>query len=149
LHLQRSSPELPRFSGNTTKRLTVLPNETTEPGTTSEMLDALVAVATVLSCCEERTALIRRRIAEIQRGLAAGRPLRAVVSPDARPLAIELLTQFLSELQTAGVRLRRAEAAALYRQGATISEIAYLFGVSRQRVSALLRAGRAYDASAP
>lgn len=114
----------------------------TGPETANEVLDALAAVATVLSACEERTAQIRRRIAEIEESLASGRPLRAVVSPAARPLAIELLTQCLSELQTAGVALRRAEAGALHRQGATISEIADLFGVSRQRVSTLLRAGR-------
>lgn len=114
----------------------------TGPETANEVLDALADVATVLSSCEERTAQIRRRIAEIEESLASGRPLRAVVSPAARPLAIELLTRCLSELQTAGVALRRAEAGALHRQGATISEIADLFGVSRQRVSTLLRAGR-------
>jgi hypothetical protein len=119
----------------------------TEPEAATEVLDALGAVAAGLSSCEERMAQIRRRIAEIEGSLAYGRPLRAIVSLDARPLAIELLTQCLSELQTAGVALRRAEAAALQRQGATISEIADLFGVSRQRVSTLLRAGRAGSSS--
>ena len=38
-----------------------------------------------------------------------------------------------------GARVRRAEAVALYGEGMTMEEIAEKFGVTRQRVSALLR----------
>jgi len=43
----------------------------------------------------------------------------------------------------AGGQFRGAEANALYDEGANMDEIAALFGVSRQRVSALLARSRA------
>jgi hypothetical protein len=109
--------------------------------TRTAVLDALAGVGAVLSACEERSAQIRHRIAHIEQNLASGHELRDIVSREARPLVVELLTQTLSDLQAAGLRLRKAEAAALRHQGLTTSEIAALFGVSRQRVFTLLRDG--------
>jgi DNA-binding transcriptional regulator LsrR (DeoR family) len=56
-----------------------------------------------------------------------------------RPLLVQLLTQTTELLQTYGNRVRTTEARALYSEGMTMDEIAQLFGVSRQRVSTLLR----------
>jgi hypothetical protein len=57
-----------------------------------------------------------------------------------RPLIVELLTRSLSSCPEAGGRLRRAEARALYTEGLTMA-VADLFGVTWQRVAALLHAG--------
>jgi DNA-binding transcriptional regulator LsrR (DeoR family) len=56
-----------------------------------------------------------------------------------RPLLVQLLTQTTELLQTSGNRVRTTEARALYSEGMTMDQIAQLFGVSRQRVSTLLR----------
>jgi len=68
-----------------------------------------------------------------------GRPYRDIVPNEKRPLIVELLTANLELLSTVGSRLRRAESRALYDEGLTMDEIAVLFGVSRQRIAALLR----------
>jgi predicted transcriptional regulator len=52
---------------------------------------------------------------------------------------VQLLTENARLLHAYGHRVRRTEARALHREGLTMDEIARLFGVSRQRVSALLR----------
>ncbi len=56
-----------------------------------------------------------------------------------RPLVVELLTHTLSDLSDAGSNFRRIEARALYSEGLTMAQIAELFGVTRQRIAALLR----------
>ena len=55
------------------------------------------------------------------------------------PSVPDLITTNLLVLQAKGRRLRRAGARAMREEGLTLEEIAQLFGVSHQRVSALLR----------
>ena len=55
------------------------------------------------------------------------------------PLIVQLLTDSSAALDTCGAQVRRAEAEALYAEGLTMEQIAEVFGVSRQRVGALLR----------
>ena len=62
-----------------------------------------------------------------------------IVSSRDGPLLVHLLTESSAALDTSGATVRRAEAQALYREGLTMEQIAEHFGVSRQRVSALLR----------
>ena len=69
----------------------------------------------------------------------AGESWKEIVAADDRPLIIELIGQNLDELYSAGGRLRRALARALYDDGMSMEQIARTFGVTRQRVSALLR----------
>jgi predicted transcriptional regulator len=54
-------------------------------------------------------------------------------------LIVQLLTESAETLHEHGSRVRRTEARALHREGLTMDQIARLFGVTRQRVSALLR----------
>jgi DNA-directed RNA polymerase sigma subunit (sigma70/sigma32) len=82
---------------------------------------------------------MKERIREIRAARSAGRPLREVVPREERPLLVQLLTENASLLQSYGTRVRRSEASALHREGMTMDEIARLFGVTRQRVSTLLR----------
>jgi DNA-directed RNA polymerase sigma subunit (sigma70/sigma32) len=87
----------------------------------------------------EMTRRMKERIGEIRAARTAGRPLREIVPRQERPLLVQLLTENANLLHSYGTRVRRSEARALHREGLTMDEIARLFGVSRQRVSALLK----------
>ena len=56
---------------------------------------------------------------------------------------MRLLTESIGALAATGARVRRTEALALHDEGMTMESIAAKFGVTRQRVSGLLRAARA------
>jgi DNA-directed RNA polymerase specialized sigma subunit len=86
-----------------------------------------------------RMAQIRRRIAAIRRQRSAGRSYREIVEATKGDLSVQLITEATQALDEFGARVRRAEARALYGEGMTMEEIAERFGVTRQRVSALLR----------
>ena len=85
------------------------------------------------------TQRMKERIQEIRDGHASGRPLRELVPEEERPLLVQLLTENANLLHSYGTRVRRTEARALHNEGMTMDEIARQFGVTRQRVSALLR----------
>jgi hypothetical protein len=87
-----------------------------------------------------RILAIRARISDITRLRAEGESYREIVAHEERPLIVEMATDTLSSLFEAGSRLRKAEARALHDEGLTMTEIGELFGVSRQRISELLRA---------
>ena len=70
---------------------------------------------------------------------AEGRSYREIFTAEDPPLILDLIRANLQSLLDVGSRLRRAEARALHDQGMTMDQIAELFGVTRQRVSALLR----------
>jgi DNA-directed RNA polymerase sigma subunit (sigma70/sigma32) len=90
----------------------------------------------------ERVALIRQRIAEIQRQRSDGLSYTEIVEAARTPLLVQLITESTQTLDGYGARVRRAEALALHEEGMTMEEIAERFGVTRQRVSALLREAR-------
>jgi len=52
---------------------------------------------------------------------------------------MEQISTAIKALVRDGSRFRRLEARALYAEGLTMAQLATAFGVSRQRVSALLR----------
>ena len=106
---------------------------------TAAFLEALGDLEQALDSSVSMTERMRERIAHIRGELDAGRSLPAIVPAEEAPLLVQLLTEAASLLHTYGNRVRRTEALALYREGMTMEEIAGLFGVSRQRVSALLR----------
>jgi hypothetical protein len=62
-----------------------------------------------------------------------------IVRAEDRPLIIERISQALDDLGAAGSRFRREEALALAREDVSITDISKMFGVSRQRVSALVQ----------
>ena len=90
----------------------------------------------------EHIAQIKRRIAEIQRGRSDGLSYTEIVEAARSPLLVQLITESTQTLDGFGARVRRAEALALHEEGMTMEEIAERFGVTRQRVSALLRVAR-------
>jgi hypothetical protein len=105
---------------------------------TDLVLDALDDV--VIALQENRrgieTALVRA--ASVRRQRRKGESYSAIVDDQDEPLLVTLLAESQMRLTQAGARLRRAKARALYSEGKTMEEIAELFGVTRQRISALI-----------
>jgi hypothetical protein len=81
----------------------------------------------------------RARLADIDQQREGGRSWREIAECQPRPLAVEVISQALDRLAMAGSAFRRAQADALHREGMSMERVAGLFGVTRQRVSALLR----------
>ena len=103
---------------------------------------ALLDLDGILDVNLEHIAQIKRRIAEIQRGRSDGLSYTEIVEAARSPLLVQLITESTQTLDGFGARVRRAEALALHEEGMTMEEIAERFGVTRQRVSALLKEAR-------
>lgn len=81
----------------------------------------------------------RERLEAVLVAREAGTAWRDIVSTEERPLVVESVTNVLDQLSAVGSKFRRAQAHALHREGLSMERVAALFGVTRQRVSALLR----------
>jgi len=103
------------------------------------VLDALDALVGALENNRERIDATIERAATMRRLREEGRSYREIESGDSGPLIVELTRDNLAALVDAGSKLRKAEARALHDEGMTMEQIAEVFGVTRQRVSALLR----------
>ena len=114
--------------------------ETTDRGD-DEFLEALTALEGVLADNGTRARLIKKRITQLRRLRARRVPYTELVASDEGALIVQLLTESSAALDTCGANVRRAEAEALYAEGLTMEQIAERFGVTRQRVSVLLRKG--------
>jgi DNA-directed RNA polymerase sigma subunit (sigma70/sigma32) len=106
-------------------------------------LKALAELDTALDDNIERAKVMRRRIKQVQRQREAGRSFKEIVEAKDGPLLVQLLTESGRAIDHHGARVRRTEALALYDEGMTMEQIAERFGVTRQRVSALLREAHA------
>jgi hypothetical protein len=82
------------------------------------------------------------RAAVLREERERGRTYGELVEEAEHPLVVEMLTAVLDELAASGSAFRRAEARALAADGFTQDRIAALFGVTRQRVSVLLKEPR-------
>ena len=102
-------------------------------------LKALTTLEAALADNHERAKLIKQRIAQLRRLRAKGTSYAEIVATRDGPLLVQLLTESSAALDTSGASVRRAEARALYSEGLTMDQIAEGFGVTRQRVSTLLR----------
>jgi hypothetical protein len=103
---------------------------------------ALQDLDRVLDLNLERIASIKRRIAEIQRQHADGLSYTEIVETAKPPLLVQLISESKETLNGSGARVRRTEALSLHNEGMTMEKIAERFGVTRQRISALLREAR-------
>ena len=106
------------------------------------VLEALDELVRALRGNHERIQATIARAERIREQREEGLSYREIESGVERPLIVELTRDNLAALVEAGSRLRRAEARALHAEGMTMEQIAELFGVTRQRVSALLRSER-------
>jgi DNA-binding CsgD family transcriptional regulator len=105
-------------------------------------LEALEGLVRALRNNQARIEATIARAERIREQRDEGLSYREIESGVERPLIVELTRDNLAALVEAGSRLRRAEARALHAEGMTMEQIAELFGVTRQRVSALLRSDR-------
>lgn len=87
----------------------------------------------------ERGRLIQNRLHEIREALTAGESVNEAMSHESEPRAVEMISTNLAMLEDVGSKYRAGLALALREDGVTIEAIGSLFGVSRQRISALLK----------
>lgn len=81
--------------------------------------------------------LVRMRWMRAQ--LEAGVDVAELVATEEQPRSVELLTANMVALETLGAEYRGRLASAMREEGLTIQSIADLYGVTRQRISALLK----------
>jgi hypothetical protein len=110
-------------------------------GDRQRLLDALAQIDAKLADNIERSLEIRRRVAWVHGQVVDGAEVRAVIEAEPAPRIVELLTANMTVIETAGADLRTSLAHSLRSEGLTIESIAALFGVTRQRASALLKQG--------
>lgn len=109
------------------------------PEPIARLIDALADLEAAASDNLERSRQIQRRAHHLRTRLQAGADVTRLVEAESSPRMVELLTTNMTTLETAGAEFRAAEAMALRAEGLTIEAIASLFGVTRQRISALLK----------
>lgn len=100
---------------------------------------ALEGLLTELDRCVDELVRARERAEELLLERRAGRPWLDIVTRESRPLIVERISTVLASLSAAGHTWRREQAAALRGEAVSINRIAALFGVTRQRISALLK----------
>ena len=107
------------------------------PGDPAEQ--ALQALVSELDRCVDELGRARLRAETLLRERRSGRTWTDIVSGEPRPLVVERISTVLAALATAGHAWRREQAAALRGEQVSINRIAAMFGVTRQRISALLK----------
>jgi len=100
---------------------------------------ALGDLVTELDRCVGELVQARERAELLLAARRSGRPWLELVTGENRPLIVERISSVLAGLATAGHSWRREQAVALQQEEVSINRIAALFGVTRQRISALLR----------
>ncbi|HWD55720.1 MAG TPA: hypothetical protein VG346_11380 [Acidimicrobiales bacterium] len=103
------------------------------------VLDALETVVKGLIENSARIELALERAEQIRRQRLSGWTYAQIVEESTGPLMVEILSTNLRVLHKLGHQLRSTEAQALRSEGLSTIRIAELFGVSRQRVAALLQ----------
>jgi hypothetical protein len=101
--------------------------------------EALAALLTVLDTCLTELTDARQRAERLLDERRSGRAWLDIVTTERRPLVVEQISSVMASLATAGGAWRREQAHALQSEQVSINRIAALFGVTRQRISALLR----------
>lgn len=110
--------------------------------TPDPVLEALDNLVEALTRNVEASEMAMRRAQTIKELRAQGLAYRDIADETGSPVVVQLVTANLDRLRVHGAQLRQAQAAALYEEGLTMDQIAALFGVTRQRISALLRSTR-------
>lgn len=113
--------------------------------TVARLLTALVDIEAGAAENVARSIEIQSRVRYLRERLEAGEDLVELVRSEEPPRVVELLSSNMATLDTVGAELRAAQALALRAEGLTIESIAELFGVTRQRISALLKQKAAID----
>jgi hypothetical protein len=107
------------------------------------VLAALDDLETAVTDNMARSRMLVEHINTMRLERAVGRCYSDIVAGEERPRIVELATENLEALFTAGSRLRRVQALTLHDEGVTMDRIAEMFGVTRQRISALIKEANA------
>jgi hypothetical protein len=94
-------------------------------------LGLIDTIAGLTAAVEQADSMIDKR--------RSGQAWSQIAVSEPSPMISEIVTHALEDLGEVGRRYRHEKAAALRREGLSTRSIGELFGVSRQRVSALLR----------
>ena len=113
------------------------PRESAEERDPAEL--ALQDLLAVLDVCITQLEHARVRAGDLLARRRTGTPWLDLVTAEARPLVVEQVSSVMAALATAGGAWRREQAHALQSEQVSINRIAALYGVTRQRISALLR----------
>ncbi len=105
----------------------------------AELLTALDAMEAAARENAARSKEIQNRVRRLRTAVAKGRPVAEQLTATSGPLSVELISRNFEVLQDVGSTFRYALARALREEGLTIQAVADLFGVTRQRISALLK----------
>ena len=100
---------------------------------------ALTELMAVLDTCVTELGGARARAEKLLEERQTGRSWLDIVTTESRPLVVEQISSVMGTLATAGGTWRREQALALQSEQVSINRIAAMFGVTRQRISALLR----------
>lgn len=109
------------------------------PGSDDPVIEALDRLVEALARNLEASEVVAERARTVKELRARGLAYKDIADETGAPLVVQLVTENLDRLRVHGAQLRQAHAAALYEEGMTMDQIAALFGVTRQRISALLR----------
>lgn len=110
---------------------------------------ALQSLVNEIDRCVDELMQARARAENLLRERRSGRPWLDIVTSEARPLIVERISTVLGSLAAAGHVWRREQAAALQAEDVSINRIAAFFGVTRQRISTLLKERDAGDRTVP
>ncbi len=112
----------------------------TSPEASLKRLDqALTEIERHVGANIERGQEIQRRVKHLQAQVREGAGVADVLREEDSPRSVEMITINMKTLEMVGSELRASLAITLRDEGLTLAEIAELFGVTRQRISALLR----------
>lgn len=114
---------------------------TTLPPVHEEELDALDSLAEAVEENARDERILARRIRQVRAGRAAGRSWHSLLDRDRGSALLEVPTRVMRRATEISGLLRRRLTTGLRAEGATIPAIADRFGVTHQRISALLRNG--------
>jgi hypothetical protein len=107
--------------------------------------EVLAALADAVAILEEHQRRAQQLIAKADRLVRLrrdGLPWEEILLSEEHPLMSVLFAETAEAMMHANSRVRRTQAQALRRAGVTLTRIGELLGVTRQRVSALLRGRR-------
>jgi hypothetical protein len=106
-----------------------------------ELLEALEELLVVLRESTKRNQLAIRQGEVIRKLHQGGQTYGEIFVRDERSLIRQVTRDTVDQLVQASAKLRWAEVKALHDEGLTMDKIADLFGLTRQRISSLLREG--------
>ena len=113
------------------------PTPAVDPGDTA--VAALEQLVHEIDRCAVELQDARERAQQLLTRRRSGDSWLDIVTGESRPLVVERISTVLSTLAGAGSSWRRAQARALQAEEVSINRIAAMFGVTRQRISTLLR----------